>query len=93
VQDYRVDERSRQAARRARRRVSSNTTSGCHALPSHADIAELQRKLLALWDTEIAMSRATLQRKFAAVARSWVGFPGTSAPQEGALSRATLGPE
>lgn len=94
MQDFRVDERKRQGECRRRRREAAAAGSAtlCHAPASASNAAECGDKLLAAWDTIVALSRATLQREIRVLVRTSSPFAGTSATTTTALSRATLGP-
>ena len=69
MQEARVEERARQRAHRERRRAQQATSAPCHAPPSSAKAAELVAKVLESWDSAIAVSRATLERKLVRIAR------------------------
>src|SRR5207249_9229927 len=69
VQDARVEERARQQARRERRRTEQTACPPCHAPPSSSKVLELVVKVLESWDSVIAVSRATLERKLVRIAQ------------------------
>lgn len=89
MQDFRVDERERQRARRERQRTDE---AACHAPASAAKPAEMAEKVLESWDEVIAMSRATLRRRLAVISRRSAGFVETKRDEIERMSRATLGP-
>ena len=96
MQDFRVDERKRQRECRRRHREAAAAAAGsatvpCHAPASASKAAECGDKLLAAWDTIVALSRATLQREIRVLVRTSPAFTGTSAATATALSRASLG--
>jgi hypothetical protein len=93
VQDFRVDERERQRACRARRRAAVATAPPalCHAPASALNPAEWAGNLLASWDNAVALSRASLQRKIAVILRQLPSSAGTKSGSGDALSRAGLG--
>src|SRR5262249_17958580 len=94
LHEFRVDERVRQRARRERRRVHrlKTTTAGCHAPASLPKWAELMEKMLDLWDSSIALSRASVPRRFAAILGQSSAFLETAQPSGDAMSRASLDP-
>ena len=98
VQDYRVDERERQRACRARRKGALQKGAGAaaggggHAPPSSANGLEFVEKVLESWDEAAALSRAALARGIAAILRRSGPIEGTEEAALGALSRTTLGP-
>jgi hypothetical protein len=69
VQEARVEERARQRARRDRQRPEQRQGASCHAPPSSPKALELVAKVLESWDSVIAVSRATLERKLVGIAR------------------------
>jgi ribosomal protein L22 len=89
VQDFRVDERERQRARRERLRTDK---AACHAPASPSKCAELIEKVLESWDELIAMSRAGLRRRLAVISQRSVGSAETSRDEIERMSRASLGP-
>ena len=89
VQDFRVDERNRQRERR--KRVAVAATAG-HAPASAPKPAEFAEKMLESWDEAVAVSRASLQRRFAVILRQSVVSAETARRTDEARSRATLGP-
>jgi hypothetical protein len=92
VQDYRVDERRRQRERRERQAAAATASAGCHAPASASNPAELMEKVLESWDGAVAMSRASLQRRFGMILRRSMVKSGTEIPPTTVLSRAGLGP-
>jgi len=72
VQDFRVDERERQRASRARRRQrldEASSHAAGHAPASGARVAKWVRTLLSAWDEAVALSRAGLERKVTVILR------------------------
>lgn len=91
MQDYRVDERRRQRERRALQAAATAST-GCHAPASAPNPTELMEKVLESWDGAVAMSRASLQRRFGVILRRSMMESGTGIPSTTVMSRAGLGP-
>lgn len=89
MQDFRVDERERQRARRERQRVE---TPSCHAPVSAPKPAEMAEKVLESWDEMIALSRATLRRRLSVISRRSARSVETNRDEIERMSRATLGP-
>lgn len=94
MQDFRVDDRKRQRDCRRRRRdvVAAETAAPCHAPASASNAAEYGDKLLAAWDTVVALSRAGLRREIRVLMRTSSPSAETSTATATGLSRATLGP-
>ena len=70
VQDFRVDERARQRLHREHRARSTSSGADCHAPASPPKAAQWAEKLLDSWDTAVALSRASLQRRIVAILRT-----------------------
>jgi hypothetical protein len=64
----------------------------CHAPPWSSKPREVLGKVLELWDSEMARSRATLERRMAGILRRIAREAGTARNGSGAPSRATLPP-
>lgn len=89
MQDYRVDERERQRARRDRQRTEAAL---CHAPALPPKPAEMAEKVLESWDEVIALSRATLRRRLSVISRRSARSAETNRDEIERMSRATLGP-
>jgi hypothetical protein len=90
VQDFRVDERTRQRARRAR--LADASSVACHVPASSSKSAEFAEKLLESWDEILAMSRASFRRRLVVITRRSAAKAETARDPIEALSRASLGP-
>jgi hypothetical protein len=88
VQEARVEERARQQARRERRRAEPTARGPCHAPPSPPKALELVVKVLESWDSVIAVSRTTLERKLVRIARQ----AGMAMDRETAVARSCHAP-
>jgi hypothetical protein len=66
--------------------------AACHVPASPPKSAEWAEKVLDSWDSVVAMSRASLQRRLAAIARSSIAPAETAPAAAAAMSRATFGP-
>lgn len=66
--------------------------AACHAPASPPKSVEWAEKVLDSWDSVVAMSRASLQRRLAAIARSSIAPAETARAAAAVMSRATFGP-
>ena len=87
-----MDERERQRARRARLAAIASGRASCHEPASPPKSAEWADKMLESWDSAVALSRASLQRRLRAISRSSLASAETAQHARGTMSRATLGP-
>ena len=60
LQDYRVEERQRQRACRARKVAEEGDVSRAGSLPQ---VIEVEREILKIWDKSQRMSRAEMKRQ------------------------------
>jgi hypothetical protein len=72
------------------RRASS--VAGCHAPASPPKAAQWAEKLLDSWDTAVALSRASLQRRIVAILRTLESCAGTKRAEAAPMSRVGLEP-
>lgn len=92
VQDFRVDERRRQRRCRERKRgAATGPPSPCHAPASECESRDLKAIVLESLDRAMAMSRASLERRMAAILRDFGTDSGAGQTVTGELSRASLG--
>lgn len=68
--------------------LAPSATPSCHTPPFDANLVKLQRKMLEVWDDELALSRARLQRRFRSIRAASGPSSGFKAPS----SQATLDP-
>lgn len=81
LREYRVDERERQRACRARKEALAGRAVSRPGLS--AQVPDLQRELLEIVDKQVALSRAGLRREVARLLRfrpAELGQPGTAGP-------------
>ena len=89
---YRVDERRRQREHRERHVDATSAETTCSAPASPPKLADMMEKMLESWDSAVAMSRASLQRRFGVILRRSRASVETAMPVGAAMSRASLGP-